>query len=702
MIDRRTRLSSSLAALALAVILVALGCASSSSPEPVSAERGAAATPVADDATAPAGSASGPAAAPAAPSGRMVEGGGSLHAFRPEETAEAAPAAAAANLPAVLEQLGPDGTTWFQHVQTLSSPYFEGRAPGTSGIEHAAEYLEFEFRRLGLEPAFPDPDAADDSTRTSYRQPFDFPSPSPSVEVHRGDLRLGDHALTHGDDFIVFGNSAAATVTGPVTFVGYAIADGPDGYTSFDEDTDLTGRIALLLRYEPLDEDGKSRWSPRRFSPRAGIAPKMRAVAERGAAGILLVNPPGAVDGAVGLEDEALIGRFARRPLEIPVMQITPEAADLVLAAAGDAFGDLASWRTRADAGEVTTADLPDEVEVTMETDLSVAARLATENVGAVLPGRGDLADEWIVVGGHYDHVGYGYTGSMPGNAGRLHPGADDNASGTAGVLVTARRLATRAEGDEPRRSVMFLAFSAEEAGLHGSRYFVEHPSIPLDRTSLMVNFDMIGRLREDTITMQGTGTAAEFEEILPRHIEPSGLTVVASAGGSGPSDHSSFNAREIPVLFPFTGVHEDYHRPTDEAWTVNPVGALEVLDLVESIVVEVSERPEPLTFVKTGGTGQIRRTGARVRLGIMPSYQADLETGVLVEEVSEGTSAAAAGIEAGDVLMSWNGEAITGGRRLFELLSQAQPGERVQMGIQRGEDEIVLELILQARNEDG
>jgi Zn-dependent M28 family amino/carboxypeptidase len=627
--------------------------------------------------------------------GRIVEPPPSLREFSPKESGVRTEVAAdQLDLRAVFEDLGPDATLWYQHVQTLANPFFGGREPGTDGDEVAARYIEFWFQQYGLEPAFTTEDLPD------YRQPFDFPAPNPEVTVLESSFAINGRELVDQLQFTLLGNTGSGEVTAPITFVGYGIEEGRDGYTSFDENTDLTGRIALVLRYEPLDESGKSQWSEARFSRFAAVAPKMEALAKRGAAGVILVNPPDAVDGKTTLESLKESSRFGRR-MKIPTVQLSQDAADKLLRLADTDRRDLLTMRKLADRGEVKCVNLDDSVQVTLTASIEAQDRINTYNVGAVLRGRGDLAGEWIVVGGHYDHLGFGYTGARPDNIGKLHPGADDNASGVSAMLVAAKRLSNAYDDSNENanmRSIAFIAFGAEEAGLHGSRYFVENSPIGNENVVLMVNLDMVGRLRSDNLMIQGMSTAKHLEEILLPHIESSGLKVSPMPGGRGPSDHSNFYGKDIPVVFMFTGETEDYHKPSDRAYTVNPAGAAKVIDLVERVAFEIAKRPERLEFTpSTGGRGG-RDTGARVTLGTMPDYGAELETGMRVESVRDGSSAANAGIQGGDILLMWNGEEVTGAAKLAELLGKHEPGDRVQILLQRGDQQITVTPVLQGR----
>jgi len=643
--------------------------------------------------------------------GRIVRGSSNVYTFSPNDDAQLPGTIqvpvdlAALNLRSIFEAMGEDATLWYQHVLTLSNPFFEGRSPGTRGSAAAVEYIEFYFQQYGLEPAFPgETDQLGDRAMeawTSYRQAFDFRSPNPSIQVAQAGNAINGEALTEKVDFVVLGNSGSGSVTAPVTFAGYGIENGPDGYSSFDESTDLTGRIALLLRYEPLDENGKSHWVPHRFSPHSGIARKMQNLAERGAAGIVLVNPPGAIEGRTGLESLRNSSRFGEA-LDIPVVQVTSEIAERMLALGDPQQRDLLTWRKMADSGEVKCVNLDDKLMMAINAKIDRNDRVNAQNVAGVLAGKGDLADKWIIIGAHIDHVGHGQlSGALPGNVGQLHPGADDNASGTAGMLILAKRLSeayAAADEDANLRSIMFVGFDAEESGLLGSRHFVQNSPIDAEAVTLMVNLDMIGRLRDNTLSVQGADTAENFLEILLPHFENSGLTISLTPGGRGPSDHANFYGAGIPILFPFTGVHDDYHRPSDHGYTVNPVGAIRVIALIQSIVLAIAARPEQLTYRLTTAGGPGRNTGARVRLGIQPGYGAELETGVLVEAVADNTSAAEAGLQAGDIMLSWNGEEITGGQKLFELLRQHEAGDQIKLVILRGDQTLTVDLTLKGR----
>ena len=622
-------------------------------------------------------------------SGRVVAAPSRITDFSPAESSVTVDAGTV-DLRRVFEDLGDDATLWYQHVQTLANPFFEGRAPETHGQALTAEYVEFFFRKYGLEPAF----------SSSYAQPFSYSRRgSTKVKIQVAELSVSGRRLNEGRDFVVLGNSGNGELTAPITFVGYGIEEGPDGYSSFDDDTDLTGRAALMFRYTPVDESGESLWNERQTTWQGSLRRKMRSVAARGAAAIIMVNPP-AADSPSGLEEPT--GRFGPG-LEIPVVQVSPEIADAMLVDSDPGGRDLAAWRRMADAGRTTTNDF-DDIQVTLNTAVRrtrTRSELSGTNVAGILRGHGDLADKYVVIGGHHDHVGVGNHGGVrPFNRGRLHPGADDNASGTAGVLVLAKMLS---EGyrDAPRkmdlRSIIFVTFDAEEMGLHGSRTFTDDLPVGPETVSIMLNMDMIGRLRSHNLSVLGTGTGEGLADLLRPHFERSGLTVSVTEAGSGRSDDANFHAIHVPALHFFTGMHPEYTSPNDLAYTVNPAGATEILDLLFEIAYDVASRPQKLAYREPEpGSGQNRGYG-RVRLGIRPAMGDDVETGVAVDAVSTGTSAEAGGMQAGDVIVRWDHKKIADMQDLFERLQMHEPGDKVKITVLRGGDKVVLDITLKA-----
>lgn len=621
--------------------------------------------------------------------GRVVHEKVNPYTFQPKDVSVAA--GPNVNLRETFEALGPEAIEWYQHVQTLSNPWFEGRCPGTAGHDRAVEYLAWWMERLGLEPAFGDSAAG---TR-EYRQPFRLTGAEPVVKA--GALEVQGKALERNKDFIVAAASSDGSVTAPIAFAGYAIKEGKDGYTSFDGDEDLRGKIAVVFRFSPLGPDGNELWAGQEGAPRIRMADKLREVAERGAAGILVVNAPDAKSADRPLEDLRSSRWGGARG--IPVMQITVEAADALMRAADPQGRDLRTLRSLADGGTLKDFAGKSDVTVAMTAEIGEST-VPAANVGGILPGKGTLKDEWIIIGGHFDHVGYGLFGTDPANRGKLHPGADDNASGTAGVLVSARRLGelyAAAPSDANLRSVLFLCFSGEESGLDGSAYWTKNPSIAPKSVTAMLNMDMIGRLRNDELSIGGTGTAKGFDAKLEPHIKASGLFVHADPAGGGPSDHASFYRVGVPVLFFFTGTHDNYHRPSDKGFTVNPAGATRIVKLVGDIAADLADDPQRLEFQSSEGAPGQDRGYASVRLGVMPSMNDADAGGVLVESVSSGTSAADAGIQKGDILFSWNGKELSGPGDLMARLRDHRPGDQVRIALRRDGKDLDVTVTLKA-----
>ena len=636
-----------------------------------------------------------PASPPAHAPGRLLEGEKvNPYTYEPKSVAGDANDPAQADLSKSLDAMGPVSIEWYQHVQTLSNPFFEGRAPGTRGNELAGEYVQHWMKQVGLQPAFKEK-SADGKESPSWFQPFELQGGSPQVD--RAVCTAAGKSLVRGTDFQVIGSSGSGAVSGPLAFAGYAIEKGRDDYTSFGPKDDLSGKVVVFLRYEPLDKDGHSKWSDRRFSGAASMRNKLDALADRKPAALVMVNPPECRDGATGLEatESSVFGPS----YDFPIVQLSQEAADALLRKADAKGRGLMDFRRLADEGAIKVESLKADVPVQIE--VAIAERgIPARNIGGTLRGKGKLADEWVVIGAHYDHVGMGYFGADPQNRGKLHPGADDNASGTSAMLCTARALHDFYTGkDAPAelRSVIFLAFTAEEMGLDGSREFVKHPTMPADRIAAMINLDMVGRLRGDELAMSGTGTAEKFGDLVRPAIERSGLTVKADPGGRGPSDHASFYSAGIPVLFLFTGNHGDYHKPTDRGFTVNPLGAAKIVRLTEELAKVLATTPDKPKFTSTDGKGGADRGYAKVRLGIQPRMGGGDGPGLGIEGVSQGTSAAEAGLKVGDVILMWNDKRMDGAADLMERLREHEPGDVVKMKVKRDGKEIEVDVTLKA-----
>jgi hypothetical protein len=314
---------------------------------------------------------------------------------------------------------------------------------------------------------------------------------------------------------------------------------------------------------------------------------------------------------------------------------------------------------------------------------------IPVKNVIAVLEGHGPLAKEIVVVGAHYDHLGYGGPGSLAKGSKAIHHGADDNASGTTSVMELARRFAERK--DRQGRKLVFMTFSAEERGLLGSRFYCKEPLFPLADTVAMVNIDMVGRLpKNDKLIVQGLDTSKSFEPLVEKLNKP-GFTFSKTKGGNGPSDHSSFYDKKIPVLFFWTGTHSDYHRPTDTAERINLDGMKKIVDYVDTVVAELASVPDRPQYIAVKGGAAVGAPKGP-RLGVTPNYESEKD-GVLIDGVSGGGAAETAGLKAGDRIVEIAGKTVSSVETYMVIMSQQKVGQAIEISIIRGEKKLSMKI---------
>ena len=595
---------------------------------------------------------------------------------------------------------GATGTTFdvdlHGSVAYLASDDLEGRGLGTAGLDKAADYIADTLKKLGLNPP---PGQAD------YFQHFKM-----TTVIKPGDktaLTFGDQSYDLGQEYVPLSFSAEKPFDAPLVFVGYAISSKEHGYDDF-AGVDLKGKVALAMRYEPHDNRGISRFTHKEsdWSSDATLAKKADAAASAGAAALVLVNPP-----AFHEEEDPLVnfvGMYPGNQADIPVIQVRRKLVDAWLKAAG-VEDDLRSLQKGIDDTEKpNSVVLPDSVRVSGTIDIE-RIQQDVKNVVAVLPGNGNLAHEYVVIGAHYDHLGRGGSGSFNPQSAEIHNGADDNASGTTAMLELAEYYAKkRTDG----RSIVFAAFSAEEVGLIGSQHFVSHPPVPLARIAYMVNLDMVGRIRNDILYIGGHGTAPIFDGAIAKADEASPLRFKSfGKGGFGPSDHMSFAMKKVPVLFVHSGQHRDYHRPTDDADKVNSEGMKQAVAFVVDIVDVLLEAPKQeyvdavdahSMFNAPGasgpGTGSASG-GLRVSLGVVPDYAPD-ETikGLRISGTTPGSPAAAAGLKEGDVITQIGDDKVDSIYDLTDVLKKGKPGQKLKITALRDGKAIETEATLAER----
>ena len=569
---------------------------------------------------------------------------------------------------------------YMAHIEYLASPELEGRLAGSPGDHAASEYAAQFYAEHGLEPGGTD----------GYFQPFDFPS---GVELGEGNVL---EWLVHGmslpvelnTEWVPLNISCSADVTGPLFFAGYGISaqdkEGYDDYAGYD----VEGKIVVVLRGEPYTE-GKDYFEGKRMSPYAELRYKAHNAKLHGALGILVVNGPrGVFGGPDELRPLTNGGVFGETP--VPFGQMHRDALLGML----EQFGVSLDEMQRQMDEELKPAVL-DMSYVTAHLKVDLLHESShTRNVIAVLPGE-ELPDEYIVLGAHIDHIGHGEVGSLvPANElaemspeERIHPGADDNASGVAGTLELARYYAERGGN---KRTLVFINFGAEELGILGSLHFVKNPTIDLSKVVAMLNMDMIGRVSNEVITLQGIGSAVEWKDILDDLGQDCPLTITRFDDMVGGSDFTSFSGKGIPVLNFFTGLHSDYNHPSDKPETINAEGAMDVLGLVAGVVDTLDARTEPLTFQKTeskpgeAGGGMETRIGARAKLGTIPDYSYTGEDGMRVADVRQNGPADKAGVQGGDLLLSIGGIETKNAYDVAYALSEFNPGQEVVVVVMR------------------
>jgi hypothetical protein len=583
-----------------------------------------------------------------------------------------------------------------QSVTFLASDALEGRLVGTPGADRAATFIADSFSKLGLEPL---------PGINGYFQSFTMQTrvdPDPVKTM----LSIGDQKLKLGDDFVPLRASGNAKAEGPVVFVGYGISDPAKHYDDY-ANIDTKGKIALMMRFEPQDTEGKSRFalSGDDWSVDATIPEKVRQASEHGAVGVILVNSP------LKHDDEGLIPFSRRYPFgsKVPVVQVTVPQADAILNRGGQP--ELKALETEIDRDTKPHSAALTEVTAHLSTAIKPTTK-PVENVAALLPGTGPTANEFVIIGAHYDHLGHGGAGSLAPWSHGIHHGADDNASGTTLMMELADRFAHLGP---QARSIVFIAFTGEEEGLIGSQYFVGHPPIPLDQVVAMLNLDMVGRLSGDRLLIGGKGTADNFPELIQKADEGLPLKLGEfGKGGIGPSDHTSFALHKIPVLFFFTGLHMDYHRPTDTADKINYAGMDEVADLGQRVVKAMTIMPRQkynnhydasglLQFTgPTTGPAAGEHSGRRPSMGAIPDYSQgeDAKGGMRIGGVMPGSPADKVGLKQNDMIVEFNGIKIDNMMDYTNALGRAKAGQMVTVKITRDGKPIEVQATLAARRE--
>lgn len=553
-------------------------------------------------------------------------------------------------------------------IKYLSSQELGGRLTGSEGDSLAAEYIRSQLSSFGLKPLSGD----------GFQR---YKVTSKLVAGNANKLIINEKSFTPGTDFTPFAFSSNSTLKNEVVFAGYGFSIDGDSLKWNDYNgLDVNGKWVLILRGDPESEKTVSA-----FIPFSKDRDKALLAKDKGAAGVMLVSGP-VFDPQDKLEslnpNDFSVG--------IPVFQVKREVADLILEGKKLKITELEKKlnESRRPFSVPSGIQADGTAEVTRELN-------TTRNVAMILPGEDEtLKNEYIIIGAHFDHLGMGGpgSGSRAVDTVAVHGGADDNASGVALMLEMAEKFASTPGSH--KRSIVCVAFSGEEEGLLGSKYFAENPGIDLVKVNAMINLDMVGRLNETSnLQVYGVGTSTGLKDLVTSFTDTNAVKLVFSEEGYGPSDHSSFYGKNIPVLFFTTGAHLDYHTPQDTWDKVNYQGILKVEPVIFKTTENLASTSEKLTFKeagpKTDQSRQVRMKG--VTLGIMPDFAGNVKNGLRADFVTPGKPAALGGMKKGDIITSINGMAIGNIQDYMFRMGQLKHGQTINVEVLRNGEKTVL-----------
>jgi aminopeptidase YwaD len=585
-----------------------------------------------------------------------------------------------------------------KHIEYLASDKLEGRRTGEPGATLAAKYVADVFGKIGLDPGF-----ASGNKKPSYLQPFPFVTGVQMASTWNEFLLHINYVGGRGSDLEEMGLvrpagfSMNGSATAPIVFTGYGITAAEQKFDDY-AGVDARGKIVLAFEGTPDNDNPHSTFG--HFDTRT----KALIAKDHGAIGLLLISREDnfADDKLVRLAYDQSLGESA-----LPTFVMSRDAGAKLLGIDGPSLKALeATTATGQSHNAVMNTSMAKwSPSVSFKINL-VKKNADAYNVIGILPGTDPvLKSEAIIVGAHYDHLGHGGAGSLDVNSTAIHHGADDNASGTAAVIELAREFT---EAKNNKRTLIFIAFSGEEEGLIGSNFYVNNPIFAIGKTVAMINLDMAGRLKDSKLNVGGIGTATEWRAMVERLNGSPGITNVAlKAGvqpvspfvlqlnedGYGPSDHSSFYQKKIPVLFLFTGTHNDYHKPTDTAEKINYDGLLHVVNYVSDIVRSIDQNPQRPTYTVAKSSPIGGRNGFNISLGTVPNY-ADSTDGLLLDGVRDNSPAAKAGVKAGDKVVKLAGKDVRNVMDYTYILGEMKAGEEYEIIVLRGGEKLTMKIV--------
>lgn len=634
-------------------------------------------------------------------------------------------------------------------IKFLASEELRGRSVTDETIEVAASYLVDRMNGIGLKT---------DLVDGKPRQPFAVKLGSSVGAVKNNRLTLSSDDADFGE--IVVGlnqglmplalGSSKANIKGPIVFAGYGVTAPKLDYDDY-ADVDVDGAVVVVLRKEPQASDPDSKFSGTQNTRHAFFATKIENAIKHGAKAVVLVNDPASVEEAVKnvkqridqekARNTKLAEQLEKLPADaannrksikekianakqmikslnesltnvqqgvlgltdagirrenqdsIPIVSVSREVISNALSkTVGKTLAELEAAIDETGSPQSTTLA---GVTATLKAELKPSVA-NTNNVLGLLPGKGDLADQTVVVGAHYDHVGMGGYGSLAPGTVAIHNGADDNASGTSAMLAIAEQMMGRLADAKSHRQVLFMGFSAEERGLLGSQHYVKNPVIPLESTVAMVNLDMVGRLRDNELTIYGTGSAPTFDGLVEKANEDYKFDLFKVPSGYGPSDHQSFYTAGVPVLFFFTGLHDNYHRPTDDFDKIEFGGLTRITDIVSDVTFELATLEQRPEYAETENRVRVRRQ-ITAYMGVS---LANRENSVVISGLVQGAPAERAGLKTGDLLEKLGDKSVKSSQQVLEFMRSRSPGQKMPVTVKRDGESISVTIDLVARPE--
>jgi aminopeptidase YwaD len=554
------------------------------------------------------------------------------------------------------------------HIKYLSSDSLKGRLTGSDGDSLAADYIRGELASYGFIPL-----SGDGLQR--------FKITDKTLIGEKNSMKINNVNYKPEEDFIPFAFSENGSVGSDVVFAGYGFNINTDSLKWNDYDKiDVKGKWVLILRADPESENAMSKFAS--FGPDRN---KALIAKDMGASGILMISGE-----SLDKEDkfDALVkGEFS---VGIPAFRIKRSLADVILSKSKTTISKLEKMLNTT----LKPASFSTGIVLTANSEI-IQQKVNTRNVVMMLPGEDEkLKNEYIILGGHFDHLGMGGPGSSSRAVDTMgvHHGADDNASGVAMMLELAQKFA--GTNGSHKRSIICMAFTGEEEGLLGSKYFTDNPEVDLLKVDAMINFDMVGRLNETKdLQIGGVGTATGLKDIASTECDTNLLKPLFTEEGYGPSDHSAFYLKNIPVLYFTTKAHLDYHTPGDTYDKINYKGMVTVSDLIFRITSRIASDTTRLKYKESGPKVEVSRSLRRkgVTLGIMPDVTGSIKNGLRADFVTPGKPAAMGGMKKGDIITSINGKQVNNIEDYMFRLNQLKKGQTISVEVLRNNKKEVL-----------